>query len=236
MQLTIDIGNTCTKLVVFDGRQVVGHSRMDDWDEAAFERFTLSWAIDRAIVSTVVHTARVSAMPWPVVRLTPGITPVPVRIDYATPETLGADRLAAAVGAYAEAGGRAALVIDIGTCITYDYVSAAGAYLGGNISPGPTLRLKGLHAFTDALPLVERRGDTPAIGRDTTTAIRSGIALGTEYEIEGYVRRFLENEKDGRVFITGGVELPLQLGNDPRITKDRYLVPKGLNEILLINN
>lgn len=234
MYLTIDIGNTCAKLVVFDGQRVAGHTRIDDWSLAAVAAFASRYPIERTIVSSVVADGR--ELPAGALRLLPGTTPVPVGIGYATPATLGADRLAAAVGAWMEAGGRDAMVIDIGTCVTYDYVSASGRYLGGNISPGPTLRLKALHAFTSALPLVERRGDTPAIGRDTATAIRSGVALGLDYEVEGYVRRFLASSPEGRVFITGGMELPLSISGMAGVATDRFLVPKGLNHILIYNN
>ena len=104
-----------------------------------------------------------------------GVTPVPVSIGYNTPLTLGTDRLAAVVGANDCSPGKDILVIDIGTCVTYDLISSSAEYLGGNISPGPTMRLKALHEYTSRLPLVERRGEAPLVGYSTETAIRSGV-------------------------------------------------------------
>lgn len=240
MNLTIDIGNTCTKLVAFDGMTPVEEKRMEDGELYKLREFCDKYSFSRGIFSTVVELSdelkkAVYGLPFPVLRLLSGITPVPINNKYSTPLTLGTDRLAAIVGAYYEQKGHDVLVIDIGTCVTYDFITSSGDYLGGNISPGPTIRLKALNSFTDALPLIERKGDTPLLGGSTETAIRSGVMRGLVYEIEGYIRDFLLKYPDLFIYLTGGVRLDLHIPEKKCIFADSFIVPYGLNRILLYN-
>lgn len=240
MNLTIDIGNTCSKLVAFDGFTPLEEIRMDDNELFKLNDFCDKYHFSQGILSSVVSLSEefndaLLSLPFPVMRLVSGETPIPVKNRYKTPQTLGTDRLAAAVGAYCENRGSNVLIIDIGTCITYDFVSAAGEYLGGNISPGPTIRLKALNTFTDALPLVARKGDTLSLGDSTETAIRSGVVRGIEYEIEGYIDEFMSKYPGLLVYLTGGVQLNLRISEKKCIFADKYIVPKGLNHILLYN-
>ena len=241
MNLIIDAGNTCIKLAAYEGDNPVEMCRMDYGELEKFGRFVASYPFRRGIVSSVVDMPRaideaIGALPFEVVRLVPGVTPVPLRILYATPRTLGADRLAAAVGAYAKGGGREVLVIDVGTCITYDFVNADGEYVGGNISPGPRLRLQALNEFTARLPLVSRHGDIPEMGNTTETAIRSGVVNGIRREIEGYISDFLLKYPRLFVYLTGGVHLDLHISEKMRIFADDFIVPYGLNRILEYKN
>ena len=114
------------------------------------------------------------------------------------------DRLAAAVGAWSIQPGHDLLVVDAGTAITYDFVSADGTYRGGNIAPGIELRLRSLHEHTGALPLVKAKGDAPMFGTDTETAIRSGVINGVRKELEGYVNELRSIYPSLLVFLTGG--------------------------------
>ena len=100
--------------------------------------------------------------------------------------------MAAVVGACEQFPGRDLLVIDAGTCITYEFVDAAGRYHGGNISPGMQMRFQALHRFTSRLPLVQREGRQLSMGKDTDSAIRAGVLRGMEYEISGYIRALKE--------------------------------------------
>lgn len=240
MNLTLDIGNTCAKMVAFDGDKPVDelHMNHDDWEK--LKDFCAHHRFERGIYSTVIGLSPemesiIKNLGFPMMQLIPGVTKVPVSIKYATPTTLGADRLAAAVGAYRKNLGHDVLVIDIGTCITYDLVTANGEYLGGNISPGPTIRLKALHEHTDKLPFVERKGDTPDVGYSTETAIRSGVMRGIEYEIEGYISDFLLKYPSLYVYLTGGVRLNLHISEKNRTFADSFIVPEGLNYILQYN-
>lgn len=239
MNLIIDIGNTCVKLVCFDGGRLVEERRSDKDDTAALAAFCRSHRFGSGIYSAVSdispeYLAALSSLPFGVMEFRSGVTPVPVENLYATPLTLGADRLAAAVAANALQPGRDILIVDIGTCITVDIVSG-GSYLGGNISPGPAMRFKSLHEHTARLPLVCRRGNRPAFGSDTETAIRCGVIHGIQYEIEGYIRHFMDKYPGLFVYLTGGVHLDLQFSEKFPIFADDFLVPKGLNEILKYN-
>lgn len=241
MNLIIDIGNTCVKLVCFNEGKVVEEQRTDKDDVAALQSFCNRYPFSRGICSSVSdiseeYSAALSSLPFSMMEFKSGVTRVPIINKYSTPLTLGSDRLAAVVGANLLQPGRDVLVIDIGTCVTFDFINSSGEYLGGNISPGPTMRLKALNHFTARLPLVERRGDTPDFGTDTTTAIRSGVMNGIKYEIEGYIHSFLAKYPQLFVYLTGGVHLNLQFSENLSIFADDFIVPKGLNRILEYNN
>lgn len=241
MNLIIDIGNTCVKLVCFNDGKVVEEQRTDKDDAVALQSFCSRYPFSRGICSSVSdiseeYSAALSSLPFSMMEFKSGITRVPIINKYNTPLTLGSDRLAAVVGANWLQPGRDVLVIDIGTCVTFDFINSIGEYLGGNISPGPTMRLKALNQFTARLPFVERRGDTPDFGTDTTTAIRSGVMNGIKYEIEGYIHSFLAKYPQLFVYLTGGVHLNLQFSENLSIFADDFIVPKGLNRILEYNN
>lgn len=131
-------------------------------------------------------------------------TPIPVTNAYSSPHSLGMDRLAAAVGAWSMKPGQDLLVVDAGTAVTFDFVSADGIYKGGNIAPGIELRFRALHEHTGALPLVQSQGDVPMFGYDTPTAIRSGVINGIRKELEGYVNELRSIYPSLLVFLTGG--------------------------------
>lgn len=163
-------------------------------------------------------------------------TSMPIAIDYRSRHTLGADRIAAATGAVVLSPGRPALVVDMGTAITYDVVTADAHFAGGNIAPGIFVRLEALDHFTRALPLVETDGDVPRWGYDTSTAMRSGAILGVVGELQ-YYRHCLSDEcdTDPAIILTGGsAELILPFITTP-IIYEPNLVLIGLNRILDYN-
>jgi type III pantothenate kinase len=115
---------------------------------------------------------------------------MPLCNRYVTPATLGVDRLAAAVGAATLFPKRECLIIDCGTAITIDFLSAAGEFLGGNISPGLQMRFKALHTFTAALPMGRADRHTPLIGVSTQEAVEAGVVQGAVNELEGYLAQY----------------------------------------------
>ena len=131
-------------------------------------------------------------------------TPLPIENRYRTPRTLGPDRLAAAAGAYARHGGQPLLVVDAGTAITFDTVTASGAYLGGTISPGLRMRFEALHRYAAHLPLVEPGGQEGLVGHTTAEAIALGVQNGILAEIDYYVREFGSIFGKPTVVLTGG--------------------------------
>ena len=236
MNLIIDIGNNSAKFFLFNGEQIVLHTRRENTRFDVIDEWNRLYDIDKAIVSSVIADScelqnELQKLQCPIVRFN-SCTPLPLEINYRTPGTLGSDRLAAAVGAWNEATGRNLLVIDAGSAITIDFVSKDGKFNGGNIAPGIKMRLKALHEYTSRLPMVDKEGDTPTIGYDTETAIRSGVINGICHEIEGYINEFKQKYCDLLVFLTGGDEKPLKNRIKNCIFADKYLVAKGLNRIL----
>jgi len=131
-------------------------------------------------------------------------TELPIQNLYETPETLGKDRLAAAVGANELFPDRNLLIIDAGTAITYDLVSENNQFIGGNISPGLAMRFKALNHFTGKLPLVDYRGDFELIGRNTIEAVRAGVQNGILFEIAQTIDLFNRNYQNLQIIMTGG--------------------------------
>jgi type III pantothenate kinase len=131
-------------------------------------------------------------------------TSLPIENIYETPETLGKDRLAAAVGANELFPDQNLLIIDAGTAITYDLVSEKNQFVGGNISPGLEMRFKALNQFTGKLPLVKYDDDTELIGRNTMEAIRAGVQNGILFEMNGTIDLFNRNYKNLQIIMTGG--------------------------------
>ena len=236
MNLIIDIGNNSAKYFLFNGEQLVLHTRKENTSFGIIDEWSCLYDIDKVIVSSVIAeqpalTDELSKLRYPVVRFSNNFQ-LPLEIKYRTPHTLGSDRLAAAVGAWNEAPGRNIIVIDAGSAITVDFIDKDGNYLGGNIAPGIKMRLKALHEYTALLPMVEKEGDTPTIGYDTETAIRSGVINGVCNEIDGYINEFKQKYSDVLVFLTGGDEKTLKNRVKNCIFADKYLVAKGLNRIL----
>jgi len=240
VNLIIDIGNTLAKLVAFDGNTPVEEIRTPNTTLEALPAFLNKYSFERGIMGTVFDITPeaerlLSSLPFPMLRLNAN-TPIPVRNRYRTPQTLGADRLAAAVGAHMQHPNRNILVIDAGTCITYEFIDTEGNYWGGNIAPGMQMRLKALHAYTARLPLIEPEGDTPDFGYDTETAMRSGVIQGMKFEIEGYIKHFQQKYPNLLVFLTGGDNLNFDSKIKNIIFADKFIVPRGLNRILAFNN
>ena len=236
MNLIIDIGNNSAKFFLFNGEQIILHTRQEKDYAAQLALWNKQFDIEKAIVSSVVELPatmqqELAACNYPVLMLS-NTTPMPVKIKYRTPHTLGCDRLAAAVGAVAAAPARNRLVIDAGSAITIDFVDREDNFCGGNIAPGVKMRLRALHEFTSRLPLVEKDGETPSCGYDTETAIRSGVIRGICHEIDGYINEYREKYRELFVFLAGGDEKTLINNIKNRIFADKFLVAKGLNRIL----
>ncbi len=240
VNLVIDIGNSVAKLALFDGPRLVDIYYDSNRSLSTLPYIVGRYTLERAILSSVVRLGetmerQLKALPCAVLRLDSTV-PLPVRIRYQSPQTLGSDRIAAVVGAQGEQPGCDLLVVDAGTCLTYELVDAAGNYLGGNIAPGKLMRLKAMNAFTDKLPLVSPDGDVPALGYDTETAMRAGVVKGMEYEIQGYIMDLRRKYPELLVFLTGGDDFSFDTNLKNIIFADKFLVLKGLNRILEYND
>lgn len=245
VNLIIDIGNTRAKLVVFDGNDIVELSYSDAETLSELDALQQRHTIKRCILSTVARIgqeaeARLQAAGCPIVRLD-STTPLPVDLRWRRlgetdcqpmPAAMGADRIAAIVAGMCMRPGKPLLIVDAGTCITYEVIDDEGYYAGGNIAPGLQMRLKSMHEHTALLPLVDGRGETPLLGYDTETCMRSGAALGVQYEIEGYIRQWQARFPELHVFLTGGDQMTFNGIDTDILHQDNYLVPRGLNFIL----
>lgn len=208
MNLVIDIGNTRMKYAFFDCASFVEACYLPDrlWEDIR------KWKEEGGPLHILLSgSGRIT----PKFRLTlkesadffveaSSRMELPLKIGYATRSTLGFDRIANCVGAMELFPQTPLLVIDSGTCITFNYVNAEGVFLGGNISPGLGMRFKSLHEYTAKLPCVAPDYRYGGIGRTTEEAIRNGVMDGMLFEVECYTGRWLECEKSGRVVITGG--------------------------------
>jgi type III pantothenate kinase len=244
--LTIDNGNTSVKVAFFIGTQVVATNRFVRRDVRLLERFISTYKPSSAIVCSTTATAaaqrieQLAEQRCPTVLRLSHDTPMPIRLGYHTPHTLGRDRIATAVGGWTIAqrldSTADVLVIDAGTAITYDLVTAYGCFVGGNIAPGLKLRFKSLHEHTGQLPMVDVQGDTPMVGYDTMTAIRSGVALGLVGEIKSYIADLRLSHPNLTVFITGGDgKLLHERLRDDNVIYYEHLAVEGLNRIYLYN-
>lgn len=237
--MIIDIGNTVAKLVAFDGDEPLEETRTSNETLAALPAFASKYNFECGIVGTVRELTPeaekvLQQVNIPILRFNSS-TPIPITNRYRTPQTLGSDRLAAAVGASTLKPGKDLLIIDAGTCITYEVIDAQGNYWGGNIAPGMQMRLHALHEHTARLPLVSAEGEVPGMGYDTETAIRSGVLRGMKYEIEGYIKSMRAKYPHLLVFLTGGDKINFDTNIKNIIFADKYIVPRGLNKILDYN-
>lgn len=240
MNLVIDIGNTVAKIAAFDGEELLETLYDSNRTLENLPGFFRKYPFQQAIVATVIELdeqarTQIELLSVPVLWLDAN-TPLPVNNLYETPQTLGYDRIAAVVGAYEQFPGKDILVIDAGTCITYEFIDATGSYQGGNISPGLQMRFKALHRFTGKLPQVASEGRRVPLGKDTETAIREGVLKGIEFEIAGYIMAWKHKYPELLVFLTGGDDFSFDTNVKSVIFADRFLVLKGLNRILNFNN
>ena len=240
MNLTIDIGNTLIKMAVFDGGEIVEKLLAEECDTKLLDGLLARWpAIDRAIIaSTGGRTAPLARMlrvrAVKCLEFTPA-TPVPIGNAYLTPATLGRDRLAAAVGAATLYPRRNALIVDFGTAVTLDFVSADGVFRGGCISPGMAMRSRALHEYTAALPLCDATDSAELLGRTTDEAVRLGVMNSLAFEIEGYIARMQGEIEDLCVIFTGGDTNFFAKRIKNTIFANCNLVFWGLNRILEYN-
>ena len=208
MNLIVDIGNTRVKYALMDEAECLEEYASDDFEIEVVIRFLRGRTIDHAIVcSTRGRQHRVAECLQNHVRRVVEFlpqTPVPIQNDYRTPETLGRDRLAAAVGVRTLFPDRNVLIVDFGTAITIDLVTKDNHFRGGVISPGVAMRFRALHDYTTSLPHCQARGVDSLLGLSTEDAIVNGVMNSIKFEIEGYVDRMSEEFDQLSVIFIGG--------------------------------
>ena len=255
MNLAVDIGNTQVKVGWFEADRLHRQDRRHNVPNL-LSLIEQAETPDAIIVSSVA--GEVSATRWlqqygvPLVVLD-GRTPLPFFNNYHTPATLGTDRIAAVAGAQQQHPGQNVLVIDVGTCITYDVITREAQYQGGLISPGVRMRLRAMHTFTARLPLVELTDEVPEqdgafsgslslVEKSTAGGLRSGAVRGAAAEINQMIRMYADKFSDLHVVLCGGDApyLLTYLYQDLPVAESFFnVVPEliliGLNSILQHN-
>lgn len=207
--LVIDIGNSRIKVAVFEDGKIVERFFPEVIDTSFVDKIKRKYSgISNAIVSNV-RTIDGSLMSllnskFDVVVDLDQNTPLPIEICYETPDTLGKDRVAAAVGANSMFPNQNVVVIDAGTAVTYDFVDRENRYQGGFISPGLNMRFNALHRFTGKLPLIEPEFSEKYEGKNTHDAISGGVQYGLEGEIERMISFFNVKNEGVIIILTGG--------------------------------
>ncbi len=236
MNLVVDIGNTFVKAAIFNHKnERIEKFQLNHQDLPAFcadHQNANNWIISS--VKTKTDNLVDKFNNWGLVLA--ANTPLPFNSKYATPATIGLDRLAAVAGGlqFLTSKKQALLCIDIGTCITYEAMDANRNYLGGSISPGETLRIQSMHNFTENLPLLEKIGTPPLIGDSTQTCMQSGVYHGIMAEIKEIIRMYESKFAHLQIIICGGGSEKYYLKQN-NVLKVPDLVLYGLNGILKHN-
>ncbi len=237
--IAVDLGNTYAKTGLFDvaGTLLETHG---SFTVAELINYVKAKQPERLIISSTGHSEEIirswfAFSPATMVWLTPE-TPVPLQKLYDTPQTLGADRVAAVIGARGLFPDQNSLVIDMGTCITYDYVDTQDNFHGGLISPGLRMRFKAMHSFTQRLPLIEPSQEFPSlVGKSTMHAMQSGVMNGLIAELQGIIEQYHSIYPDFQVILCGG-DAPLF---ESRLKEPIFAAPElvllGLYRILNYN-
>lgn len=240
--LCIDIGNTRVKWAVFE--HVAAPSKQGVCKRltvARLKKWTRKYGIQRIIVSSVRRKNKLwkrwldrhfAGKSWVV----DADTPLPIVNRYATPQTLGRDRLASSVGAQALFPNQNLLVIDTGTCLTCNFLDAQGNYWGGSIAPGLAMRFAALHLLTARLPQIALDTDWQAfMGSTTEESIRAGVQWGAVHELDGFIDQYRSKTGNLQVLLTGGSATYFESRLKNKIFVAPNLVLIGLNKILNYN-
>ena len=209
MILTIDVGNTRIKGAVFEGNTLK--------ETFVFMKINLKNEIQNILnnykkitylvvssVGNVENEAFFEFSPALNIHFVSHKDSFPFLNKYETPTTLGIDRMVLAAGATLQFANKNRLVIDAGTCITYDFIDENNNYLGGAISPGLRLRYEALHNYTAKLPLLNLEDPKHFIGKATSESIHSGVVNGLVYEIDGFINQYKEQYSNFIIILTGG--------------------------------
>jgi type III pantothenate kinase len=209
MLLAVDVGNTRIKVAVFEGgivleRFVFPESELQKNILNILKKFEKLTDLVVASVGNIEKSAFLYFEKELKIHFLSNKDSFPFVNCYATPETLGIDRMVLAAGATLRFPNQNRLVIDAGTCITYDFIDAENNYLGGAISPGIRLRYESLHNFTAKLPLLTLTDPEDLIGKSTSESIHCGVINGLTYEIDGFIAEYKARYSNFIIILTGG--------------------------------
>ncbi|MDH5365990.1 MAG: type III pantothenate kinase [Cyclobacteriaceae bacterium] len=234
MNLAIDLGTSSVKIGCFEDGVLVGDVQKPTFEEII--DVVLGLSPDRIIISSVNQNAlELKNKLQGDVMILDHTTPLPIKVKYNTPKTLGKDRIAAVVAANIQQPNKDTLVVDVGSCITYDFINKKNEYIGGSISPGIEMKLRAMNTFTAELPLVSPDFGVELVGDTTEKALQSGTIYGTIAEIEEIVRMYKDKSPHLRFVICGGGAESIGLKLKTTVEIYPELVLLGLNGILEYN-
>jgi type III pantothenate kinase len=235
MQLIIDQGNTTTKYGIFEGHTFIESRRLSNTEWTDFLENEISskpWEIFYSSVRSDDIPSSLSDLQATIMNRA---LHIPIGIDYATPDSLGRDRIANAVGAVQLNPDRNSLIVDCGSCTTYSLILEK-RFAGGAIAPGLRMRLRAMHEFTGKLPSIQQLHDSiELLGKSTSESLESGAYHGSTAEIDGMIEKYCSQFGVLDVIITGGDAGYLAAGLKNPIFAEPNLTLIGLNEIYLYN-
>jgi type III pantothenate kinase len=237
VNLCVDWGNTSIKAAIFvDNKITESHTFSDDKaHDGVSAMITLHKPVKAILCSVANHPADFEELLKGSVKSFLNLntnTSLPIMNAYASADTLGVDRLALAVGAYADYPNKNVLVVSAGSCLTMNFVQSNRAFRGGSISPGLQMRLRAMNEFTDKLPKVKVDGELIMLGYDTDTNMRSGAVYGMIFEIDGMINDYMTHYPDFNAILTGGDAPYFANKLKSKIFADPDVLLKGLNLIL----
>ncbi|MFZ6009266.1 MAG: type III pantothenate kinase [Bacteroidota bacterium] len=236
MNIVVDYGNSAAKVGIFDHQTLTSRLTFNVAEElrvflemsTAENLIVSSVSVDTKLVTDWAQSAKKKFILEPTL-------PLPVKILYATPATLGVDRIAAVCGAQQQFPLQHCLVIDAGTCLTYDFLDKHSNYHGGAISPGLNMRFQALHTFTARLPLISPAANVGLVGDSTESSIQSGVINGIIAEMDGIIEQYAKKFDNLRVILCGGDTRFFENKLKASIFASPELVLSGLNSILIHN-
>ena len=241
MNLVVDLGNTFAKIAVFQNYRVLETFKVPKGEknkkiEKIFQQYS---KIEFSILSSVLkddNSIKKILQKHSILYYLDSNLKLPFNNRYASPQTLGKDRIALAAAAVKYYSGENCLVIDAGTCVTYDVINDKSEYLGGGISPGLQMRFNAVHKFTEKLPLIKSDSNhLKLVGDSTEEGLKSGIYFGFAAEIDGMISQYKSEFKDLTVILTGGDLLFLSKRLKNSIFANSNFLLEGLNHILEYN-
>jgi type III pantothenate kinase len=229
----VDLGNTSSKVGYFEQGKLVERMVLD-WNDLIVSDVLVN---GKGMVTSVIsdEQTRLLLQNNPELLLLDGEKKIPVQLNYDTPDTLGKDRICNAVAAWCANKQQNSLVIDIGTCVKYDFVSDEGIYEGGAVSPGIHLRYRSLNDYTAKLPLLDDVSPADLIGKSTKKAIHSGVINGIQAEINQIITLYEQKYPSLTIFVTGGDMNYFDLVSKNNIFANKNLTLEGLYQIYAFN-
>ena len=236
MNLIIDFGNTQLKVAVFEFRdlkyfQFISYNELNQLI-AIFDRYDFSKLGITSVREIPPDFKKVIDKYTCEKYFLKSGDPLPISLNYTTPQTLGNDRICNVIGAKSIFPDKNVLVIDLGTCNKYDFITKNGVYLGGAISPGFKMRFDSMNYYTDQLPEIQPEAASEFIGDSTKNSMISGAFYGVIGEINFFIEQYIDEFSDIEIVLTGGFLTYFEKDLKNHIFADPYLTLKGLNEIL----